>query len=69
MYTDRHGRAQGRAAGVLPVVEQAMHKPSALHTPDSYAYFTGWEKRCGWKNEVTIKSYVDTLPQNLKVLH
>ncbi|KID83621.1 Esterase/lipase [Metarhizium guizhouense ARSEF 977] len=53
---DRHGRAQGKAAGVLPVVEQGMHKPSALHTPDSYAYFTGWEKRCGWKNEVTIKS-------------
>lgn len=69
MYTDRHGRAQGKAAGVLPVVDQDMHKPSALPTPDSYVYFAGWEKRCGWKNEVTIKSYVDMLPRNLKVRH
>ncbi|KAH0356005.1 Esterase/lipase, partial [Aureobasidium melanogenum] len=31
-------------------------KPSALPTPDSYEFFTMWEKKPNWKNDVTLKS-------------
>lgn len=30
-------------------------KPSALPTPDSYQFFSAWEAKTAWKNEVTVK--------------
>ena len=53
---DRHARMAGKAAGTLPVVDADVQKPSALPTPDSYEFFSAWEKKSGWKNEVTVKS-------------
>ncbi|KAK5691154.1 hypothetical protein LTR97_011806 [Elasticomyces elasticus] len=53
---DRQARAQGKAAGVIPVVDADPMKPSALPTPDSYTFFAEWEKKSGWKNECTIRS-------------
>ena len=54
--TDRHGRASGNAPGTVPVVDADPTKPSALPTPDSYEFFSAWEKKSPWKNEVTVKS-------------
>ncbi|RFU28977.1 hypothetical protein B7463_g7355, partial [Scytalidium lignicola] len=53
---DRHGRAAGKAAGIIPVVDADPLKPSALPTPDSYEFFTGWGKKSNWINEVTVRS-------------
>ncbi|KAK3623604.1 hypothetical protein LTR22_024332 [Elasticomyces elasticus] len=53
---DRQARAQGKAAGVITVVDADPMKPSALPTPDSYTFFAEWEKKSGWKNECTIRS-------------
>ncbi|RMZ88924.1 hypothetical protein DV736_g3847, partial [Chaetothyriales sp. CBS 134916] len=53
---DRHARAQGKTPGTLPVVDENPQAPSALPTPDSYTFFTGWAKKSPWKNEVTVKS-------------
>ncbi|KAK3652604.1 hypothetical protein LTR56_001968 [Elasticomyces elasticus] len=53
---DRQARAQGKGAGVIPVVDADPMKPSALPTPDSYTFFAEWEKKSGWKNECTIRS-------------
>jgi len=53
---DRHGRAAGKDAILVPVVDEDPLKPSALPTPDSYQFFTAWGKKSGWKNENTIKS-------------
>jgi hypothetical protein len=41
----------------VPVVDADPLKPSALPTPDSYEFFSAWEKKCKWKNEVTVKRY------------
>ena len=56
MSLDRLARAAGKPPGMLPVVDQNPQAPSALPTPDSYAFFTEWEKKSDWKNEVTLKS-------------
>lgn len=53
---DRHARMAGKTAGTLPVVDADVSKPSALPTPDSYKFFTEWEGKSNWKNEVTVKS-------------
>ncbi|KAK4902105.1 hypothetical protein LTR27_001007 [Elasticomyces elasticus] len=53
---DRQARAQGKVAGVIPVVDADPMKPSALPTPDSYTFFAEWEQKSGWKNECTIRS-------------
>ncbi|TKA80423.1 hypothetical protein B0A55_03396 [Friedmanniomyces simplex] len=60
---DRHARAQGKPAATIPVVDADPSKPSALPTPESYAFFTEWEKKCAWKNECTVRS-VDLLRAN-----
>jgi hypothetical protein len=56
LMLDRHARASGKAAGLVPVVDADVHKPSALPTPDSFEFFTAWRKKSNWKNEVTVKS-------------
>ncbi|KAK4507182.1 hypothetical protein PRZ48_000916 [Zasmidium cellare] len=53
---DRKGRAAGKDPVVIPVVSNDPAGPSALPTPDSYEFFTAWEKKSSWKNEVTLKS-------------
>lgn len=53
--TDRRARAEGKAPTLVPVVDADPNKPSALPTPDSYQFFSEWEKKSGWKNEVTVK--------------
>ncbi|KAH8805246.1 DltD N-terminal domain protein [Xylogone sp. PMI_703] len=54
--SDRHARASGKPPATLPVVNEDPLKPSALPTPDSYVFFTGWGKKSTWQNEVTVKS-------------
>ena len=46
----------GKAAQTLPVIDPDPMKPSALPTADSYSFFSMWEKKCNWKNEVTVRS-------------
>ncbi|KAG9948829.1 Esterase/lipase, partial [Aureobasidium melanogenum] len=53
---DRHSRAVGKPAAVIPVVDADPTKPSALPTPDSFQFFTAWAEKSNWKNEVTVKS-------------
>ena len=59
---DRLARAAGQTAGIVPVIDEDPHKPSALPTADSWEFFNGWSKKSNWKNEVTIKSCVFSLP-------
>ncbi|KIX10390.1 uncharacterized protein Z518_01472 [Rhinocladiella mackenziei CBS 650.93] len=53
---DRITRAQGGEPGMVPVVDADPLKPSALPTPDSYEFFSSWEKKSQWKNTVTVKT-------------
>ncbi|KAF8859635.1 Esterase/lipase [Acephala macrosclerotiorum] len=53
---DRLARASGKAAGMIPVVDPNPLATSALPTPESYIFFMDWEKKCDWKNEVTVKT-------------
>jgi len=40
----------------IPVVHENPLETSSLPTADSYQFFTAWEKKCNWKNDVTLKS-------------
>jgi len=53
---DRAARAEGKEPGYVPVVDADPLKPSALPTPDSYEFFSAWEKKSPWKNSVTVKT-------------
>ncbi|KAL2414781.1 hypothetical protein ABEF95_012105 [Exophiala dermatitidis] len=53
---DRIARAEGKEPGYVPVVDPDPLKPSALPTPDSYEFFSSWEKKSNWKNAVTLKT-------------
>jgi fermentation-respiration switch protein FrsA (DUF1100 family) len=53
---DRQARAAGHPAATIPVVDSDPMKSSALPTPDAYAFFAAWEKKCPWKNETTVRS-------------
>lgn len=53
--SDRLSRAQGKEPTIIPAVDADPLKPSSLPTPDSYEFFTTWEKKSNWKNEVTLK--------------
>ncbi|KAB8278291.1 Alpha/Beta hydrolase protein, partial [Aspergillus minisclerotigenes] len=53
---DRLARAAGKPAATMKVVDEDPLKPSALPTPDSYQFFSAWEAKSNWKNEVTLKS-------------
>jgi hypothetical protein len=54
--SDRAARARGEEAATIPVVDQNPLATSALPTADSYTFFTPYEKSCGWKNVVTVRS-------------
>ncbi|HWK28060.1 MAG TPA: alpha/beta hydrolase [Solirubrobacter sp.] len=55
---DREARFAGEAPAMVPVVDADPLAPSALPTPDSYAWFTAThESRApSWRNEVTLRS-------------
>ncbi|CAG7970649.1 unnamed protein product [Penicillium nalgiovense] len=53
---DRLARAVGKPAAMMAVVDKDPLTPSALPTPDSYQFFSEWEAKSNWKNEVTLKS-------------
>jgi hypothetical protein len=55
---DRRARMAGGAPGMIPVVAEDPAAPSALLTPDSWAWFTetGKPRAASWKNEVTLRS-------------
>lgn len=53
---DRIARAAGTEAARVPVVHEDPLKASALPTPDSYVFFTGWAKNAGWLNDCTLRS-------------
>lgn len=55
---DRAARYAGGAPAMIPVVDEDPMAPSALPTPDSYAWFTqtGATRAPSWRNEVTLRS-------------
>ncbi|KAK5458162.1 hypothetical protein LTS15_004241 [Exophiala xenobiotica] len=53
---DRQARLGGQEPGLVPVVDADPLKPSALPTPDSYEFFSAWEKKSNWKNSVTMRT-------------
>ena len=55
---DRKARYAGKAPGMIAVVSNDPSAPSALPTPNSYAWFTETAKlrAPAWKNEVTLQS-------------
>lgn len=55
MSPDRQGRMAGNEPTKIPVVDEDPTKPSALPTADSYQFFSEWEKKSDWKNEVTLR--------------
>jgi len=48
-------RAAGEKATTIPVVAEDTSTPSALPTLDSYKFFSAWEAKSAWKNEVTVR--------------
>jgi uncharacterized protein len=56
--SDRLARFQGAAPAMVPVVDKDPLAPSALPTPDSYAWFTETHqlRAPSWRNEVTLRS-------------
>lgn len=57
---DRLARISGKEPGRVPVVDADPLKTSALPTADSYEFFSSWEKKSDWKNDVTVRRYVQT---------
>ena len=55
---DRRARMNGAAPAMIPVVAEDPAAPSALPTPDSWAWFTetGKTRAPSWHNEVTLRS-------------
>jgi fermentation-respiration switch protein FrsA (DUF1100 family) len=47
---------QGKEPTYSPIVDEDPLKPSSLPTPDSYQFFSAWEKKSSWKNNVTLES-------------
>lgn len=55
---DRRNRMMGRKPAMIPVVAEDPLAPSALPTPDSWAWFTQTHelRAPSWRNEVTLRS-------------
>lgn len=55
---DRFARYHGEAPAMVPVVDEDPLAPSALPTPDSYAWFTETHelRAPSWRNEITLRS-------------
>lgn len=66
--TDRHARLNGKEPARIPVVHENPLETSSLPTPDSYQFFSEWEGKSPWKNDVTAKS-VEMLRANDPAAH
>jgi uncharacterized protein len=55
---DRAARYRGEPPAMVPVVDEDPLAPSALPTPDSWAWFseTAETRATSWRNEVTLRS-------------
>jgi uncharacterized protein len=55
---DRAARYRGEPPAMVPVVDEDPLAPSALPTPDSWAWFseTAKTRATSWRNEVTLRS-------------
>ncbi|KAK5710592.1 hypothetical protein LTR15_012921 [Elasticomyces elasticus] len=53
---DRLARMSGKEPGKIPVVHENPLEMSSMPSADSYQFFSMWEKKSNWKNEVTIRS-------------
>lgn len=55
---DRAARFEGKEPAMVPVVAEDPLAPSALPTPDSWAWFTetGKSRAPAWRNEVTLRT-------------
>ena len=53
--SDRLSRMGGKEPARIPVVQENPLETSALPTADSYKFFSEWEKKSSWKNDVTVR--------------
>lgn len=55
--TDRLARAQGQDTIRVPIISNDPAAPGALPSPESYQFFSQWEKKdeSTWKNELTVR--------------
>ena len=53
--TERLSRMAGNEPARIPVVDANPLNTSALPTPDSYEFFSAWEKKSNWKNDCTVR--------------
>ena len=53
----------GKEPGRIPVVDENPMATSALPTADSYKFFSEWEKKSNWKNDVTVRRQAELLLQ------
>jgi uncharacterized protein len=58
VWGSSYGRYEGKAPGMVAVVDPDPSAPSALPTPDSWERFsrTGETRAPSWRNEVTLRS-------------
>lgn len=54
--SDRIARTAGQAPTTIPVVHANPLERCALPSQDSYEFFSSWEAKVVWRNEVTIRS-------------
>ncbi|KAI4730449.1 DltD N-terminal domain protein [Aureobasidium sp. EXF-10728] len=52
---ERLSRAAGNEPGRMPVVVKNPLDVAALPHAESYAFFTPWAEKIGWRNDVTIR--------------
>ena len=52
---DRISRAKGNSPICVPIVSADPNQPCGLPSRESYKFFSEWEVRSSWKNEVTLR--------------
>lgn len=66
---DRLGRATGKPAMTIPVVSPDPKSQCVLPSAESFAFFSAWEGKSTWKNEVTVRSTEHIRAYNLTISH
>ncbi|KIX04240.1 uncharacterized protein Z518_07794 [Rhinocladiella mackenziei CBS 650.93] len=67
---DRLARAEGKPPITVPVVASELGAQPALPSPESFAFFSQWEKNgSAWKNELTLRSLDDISTYSLPMSH
>ncbi|THX78337.1 DltD N-terminal domain protein [Aureobasidium pullulans] len=54
---ERLSRAAGNEPGKMPVIVENPVDQAALPHAESFAFFSPWVEKIGWKNELTIRSF------------